>query len=122
VLVGTRASLYRIERGSDAAIAAPIKIALPMAQPLVDGFADDGSGGQWIATHHGLLHLGRDGGVSVVEARAGMSHALPGNVLLDAHRDREGGLWLGLLGGGLAHLKPTWRNFSLLRDADPAYA
>src|SRR5205814_2522530 len=81
-----------------------------------------GEGGQWVATHHGLMRLRVDDAVDAIPARPGLAHGLPGEVILALHRDREGGVWLGMLGAGLAHLKPTWRNFALLRDPDPAFA
>jgi hypothetical protein len=40
--------------------------------------------------------------------------ALASEAAMDLQRDREGGIWIAQL-GGLAHLRPNWRNFTLLQ-------
>lgn len=70
----------------------------------------------WVATTRGLLRRDPEGTWSRHVARPGMPFAPPGNWLWTMARDREGGLWIGHRGVGLAYLPPLWRNFSLLRS------
>ena len=68
----------------------------------------------WIGTTGGLWRLDTDG-----VQRFGGGDALPGDLpsarVMDILRDREGGLWIALLDGGIARLPARWRNFSIWR-------
>ena len=68
----------------------------------------------WIGTTGGLWRIDGEG-----EQRFGVGDALPGELpsarVMDILRDREGGLWIALLDGGIARLPARWRNFSTWR-------
>ncbi|SFN11484.1 hybrid sensor histidine kinase/response regulator [Dokdonella immobilis] len=68
----------------------------------------------WIGTTGGLWRIDGEG-----EQRFGGGDSLPGELpstrVMDILRDREGGLWIALLDGGIARLPARWRNFSTWR-------
>lgn len=117
VWIGTRTGLYRVP-ARQGEPTAPEAVALPAEARAIEAVVDDGAGGHWIAARSGLWSRAADGTVQRVPARPGLPFALPSDNLLDAVRDREGGVWFAFVGAGLAHIKPQWRNFSLLRDLD----
>lgn len=95
------------------------RVAMPQPLP-VEGVIEDGAGRRWIAARGGLVLEHRPGVFATFRREPGRPYVLPGNALLDALRDREGGLWFPVLEGGLVHVKPQWENFSLLRPASIA--
>ena len=110
MLVGTDHGVVRVLPGLGVAgqIFAP-----PSRMPTMAMLA--GSAGDfWIGTTAGLWRLDADG-----EQRFGGGDALPGDLpstrVMDILRDREGGLWIALLDGGIARLPARWRNFSVWR-------
>jgi signal transduction histidine kinase/ligand-binding sensor domain-containing protein/CheY-like chemotaxis protein len=117
VWIGTRTGLHRVPAREGAPVA-PEPIAMPIDARAIESVVDDGAGGHWISARSGLWSRTAEGEVQRVPARPGLPFALPSDNLLDAARDREGGVWFAFVGAGLAHLKPQWRNFSLLRDLD----
>jgi len=71
---------------------------------------EDSTGRLWAATwRSGLYCFSPDGTQQHFSKEAG----LPENAVRTVHEDREGNLWLGFNGGGLARLKPrTFQTFS----------
>jgi len=96
--------------------AAPVPLALPASDP-VEAVEHDSRGRRWIATRNGLLFEYASDRFARYRREPGRPYALPSNALLDALRDREGGLWFPTSDAGLVHLKPQWSNFTLLRPA-----
>lgn len=57
--------------------------------------ADDGTGGLWVGTAHGLFHRRADGrGIDQFHAQPGEPGGLPSDTVLAVLRD-QGGLWVG---------------------------
>ncbi|HQY35515.1 MAG TPA: ATP-binding protein, partial [Pseudomonadota bacterium] len=121
VWLGTRDALHAVPPRSGAPGALePVALA-PAApvRPVIDGVADDGAGGHWIATRRGLVARDESGATVLHAYAPATPGALPGNSVNDVYRDREGGTWIAIVGAGVAYLPPYWRNFSLLRADDP---
>lgn len=112
IWAGVRGGVYRI--GADDGQAT--KVALPEAT-LVEAVEEDGQGRRWYATHKGLVLEHAPGVFAPLRREPGRAWTLPSNRVIDALRDREGGLWFPAFEGGLVHVKPQWPNFSLLRPA-----
>ncbi|MEO7066285.1 MAG: ATP-binding protein [Rhodanobacter sp.] len=75
--------------------------------------ARDAAGRLWIGTQRGLfVQAKRDGSVAAVSDHPVLAGNLPGTWVWQVFADREGGLWVGLLDGGLAYLAPDWNEFS----------
>jgi signal transduction histidine kinase/streptogramin lyase/AmiR/NasT family two-component response regulator len=83
----------------------------------VNGLAFDAAGDIWSANGRGVRRLHSDGNVDLYLPDPAVRGALPGTKVFDAQRDHEGGLWFGLLDGGVAYLAPQWRNFAAFRNA-----
>ncbi len=111
IWVGARGGVYRIGDDGQAA-----QVALP-EPAMVEAVEEDGQGRRWYATHKGLVLEHAPGVFAPFRREPGRAWTLPSNALLDALRDREGGLWFPAFEGGLVHVKPQWPNFSLLRPA-----
>ncbi len=73
------------------------------------------NGGLWIARRGGLVWVDADGTERREAPIPGVAGSLPGHLPDDLFRDREGGLWVALVDGGLAYLPPQWRAFSMFR-------
>lgn len=74
-------------------------------------------GGVWLVKYgSGLWHVDADGTV----AEIGTSQSLPSNLIECWFQDREGNVWLGLSGGGLACVRK--RTFHAIWPDDPAVA
>ena len=73
----------------------------------------DHAGRLWIGTQRGLFLQDRPGGpVIAVMNRPVLYGNLPGTWVWQLYVDREGGLWVTLLDGGVAYLAPGWYSFS----------
>ncbi|WP_440279819.1 ATP-binding protein [Frateuria sp.] len=73
----------------------------------------DHSGRLWIGTQRGLFLQERpDGPVLPVMNRPVLYGNLPGTWVWQLYVDREGGLWVTTLDGGVAYLAPGWFSFS----------
>jgi len=75
-------------------------------------FAD---GEIWIAGQDGIDVFAKDGASRHYAPHAGVSGSLPGAVATGLLRDREGGIWIALIEGGVAYLPPQWRAFDAWR-------
>jgi len=69
----------------------------------------------WIARQDGLDVFTANGTQHHYAPHAGVSGGLPGAVATGLLRDREGGIWIALLEGGVAYLPPQWRAFDAWR-------
>ena len=73
----------------------------------------DHAGRLWIGTQRGLFLQDRPGGPVVpVMDRPVLYGNLPGTWVWQLYVDREGGLWVTMLDGGVAYLAPGWYSFS----------
>lgn len=73
----------------------------------------DTAGRLWIGAQQGLFLQQRPGDpVTRVTNQPVLYGDLPGTWVWQILCDREGGLWLTLLDGGVAYLAPGWNNFS----------
>jgi len=73
----------------------------------------DQSGRLWIGTQRGLFLQDRpDGPVIPVMNQPVLYGNLPGTWVWQLYVDREGGLWVTMLDGGVAYLAPGWYAFS----------
>ena len=73
----------------------------------------DHDGRLWIGTQRGLFLQQRpDGPVIPVMDRPVLYGNLPGTWVWQLYVDREGGLWVTMLDGGVAYLAPGWYGFS----------
>ena len=110
VLVGSYHGVARV--GADLKIAE--MLIETEARMATVAMASEADGTRWIATTAGLVRLANG-----TQTRYGGGDALPGDLssarVMDVLRDREGGLWIGLLEGGIARLPARWRNFSVWR-------
>ncbi|MEI7036554.1 hybrid sensor histidine kinase/response regulator [Fulvimonas yonginensis] len=85
--------------------------ALPDTNVMVS--TRDRDGRLWIGTQRGLfLQQRRDGPVVPVMDRPVLYGNLPGTWVWQLYVDREGGLWVTMLDGGVAYLSPAWYSFS----------
>jgi signal transduction histidine kinase/CheY-like chemotaxis protein len=109
--VGVSKGLWRIDGDAE-----PQRVDLP--EPvMVEAVLDDAFGRRWFATRRGLFLEHAPGVFAQFRREPGRAYTLTSNDLLDATRDREGGLWFPSHGGGLIHVKPQWPNFTLLRPS-----
>ncbi|MGH8212411.1 MAG: two-component regulator propeller domain-containing protein [Rhodanobacteraceae bacterium] len=69
------------------------------------------SGEIWITRQDGIDVLGANGTLHHYAPHAGVAGSLPGAVATALLRDREGGIWIAMLDGGVAYLPPHWRAF-----------
>jgi len=73
----------------------------------------DADGRLWVGTQKGLFLQERPGDpVTAVTNQPVLYGNLPGSWVWQIMSDREGGLWLTLLDGGVAYLAPGWYSFS----------
>jgi signal transduction histidine kinase/ligand-binding sensor domain-containing protein/CheY-like chemotaxis protein len=73
----------------------------------------DAKGHLWIGTQRGMyLQLRADGPVTAVIDQPLLYGNLPGSWIWQTFVDREGGLWVAMLDGGVAYLAPGWGSFS----------
>ncbi len=73
----------------------------------------DGAGRLWIGTQQGLfLQSGAGARVLAVTDQPVLQGDLPGTWVWSMLVDHEGGLWVGLLDGGVAYLAPGWSDTS----------
>jgi signal transduction histidine kinase/ligand-binding sensor domain-containing protein/CheY-like chemotaxis protein len=88
-----------------------------LAEPGVTAVLGEPDDRAWIATRTGLYRW-RQGGLHPQLLPAPRSDRPLPRVVYQLLRDHEGGLWFASGGGGLLHLPPGWRDFSVLRP-DP---
>lgn len=111
VLATTSAGIYRIS------LQGTVQRVDPGVAPrMLYAALRDGSGDYWLGTRQGTVRRSRQGGEIVYRAQPLMPGGLPGEDVFDLLADREGGLWLATLDGGVAYLAPTWRRFSQWRE------
>lgn len=73
----------------------------------------DASGHLWIGTQRGMyVQLRPNGAVTQVMDQPLLFGNLPGSWIWQTFVDREGGIWVAMLDGGVAYLAPRWNNFS----------
>jgi signal transduction histidine kinase/ligand-binding sensor domain-containing protein/ActR/RegA family two-component response regulator len=73
----------------------------------------DAAGHLWIGTQRGMyLQMRPDGPVTAVPDQPLLFGNLPGSWIWQTFSDREGGLWVAMLDGGVAYLAPGWSSFS----------
>jgi signal transduction histidine kinase/ligand-binding sensor domain-containing protein/CheY-like chemotaxis protein len=73
----------------------------------------DAAGHLWIGTQRGMyLQMRPDGPVTAVIDQPLLFGNLPGSWIWQTFVDREGGLWVAMLDGGVAYLAPGWSSFS----------
>lgn len=83
----------------------------------------DAAGRLWIGTQKGLFVQMKPGGpVTPVSDHPVLYGNLPGTWVWQIMVDREGGVWIALLDGGVAYLAPGWNSFSRFTHVpdDPA--
>lgn len=111
VRVATNVGLFVV--GADA-VARRLPALADMRDPVYSSFrAADGN--LWVGVGGGLRLLVVDGHQYVFQSRRLLPGGLPGQVVVDVSRDREGGLWLSTLDAGLVYLAPHWRDFTSFR-------
>ncbi|MBM7130284.1 response regulator [Dyella mobilis] len=73
----------------------------------------DAKGHLWIGTQRGMyLQMRVNGPVTAVMDQPLLFGNLPGSWVWQTFVDREGGLWVAMLDGGVAYLAPGWGRFS----------
>jgi signal transduction histidine kinase/streptogramin lyase/BarA-like signal transduction histidine kinase len=73
----------------------------------------DGEGRLWVGSQRGLfLQQNPAAPVLPVVDQPVLDGNLPGSWVWTLYTDREGGLWVGLVDGGVAYLAPGWDHFS----------
>ena len=73
----------------------------------------DAAGHLWVGTQRGMYLQARPGGpMTAVIDQPLLFGNLPGSWVWQTYVDREGGLWVALLDGGVAYLAPRWNSFS----------
>ncbi|MBM7126982.1 response regulator [Dyella flava] len=73
----------------------------------------DAAGHLWIGTQRGMyLQVRPDGPITAVMDQPLLFGNLPGSWVWQTFVDREGGLWVAMLDGGVAYLAPRWNSFS----------
>ncbi|MFK2901467.1 response regulator [Dyella jejuensis] len=94
-------------------------IARPFGEPVIPPGTNvmvstrDTAGHLWIGTQRGMYLQSRpDGPVTAVFDQPLLYGNLPGSWISQTLVDREGGLWVALLDGGVAYLAPDWNSFS----------
>ena len=117
LLAGTRHGLLRIGKDGNATVVAGRGLNDAYAYSVVR----DAAGELWVGTRNGLDRIDADGRLHSYMENSAVPGSLPGNMVLDAMQDHEGGLWFTTTEGGIARLPANWRNFSLYRN-DPTNA
>lgn len=117
VLVGTDQGVWRID--PQLQVQQELSAALP--SQYIFATQRDAQGELWVGTTKGLSRVLANGKLISYAPNPMLVGSLPGKSVLDILRDHENGLWFALVDGGLAHLPPQWRNFTLFR-ADPTEA
>jgi len=73
----------------------------------------DAAGRLWIGTQRGMYLQARPGGPIIALVNQPLLYGdLPGTWVWQTLVDREGGMWVTLLDGGVAYLAPGWSRFS----------
>ncbi|GGA09008.1 hybrid sensor histidine kinase/response regulator [Dyella caseinilytica] len=73
----------------------------------------DAAGHLWIGTQRGMYLQARpDGPMTAVVDQPLLFGNLPGSWVWQTFVDREGGLWVAMVDGGVAYLAPSWSSFS----------
>jgi signal transduction histidine kinase/CheY-like chemotaxis protein/sugar lactone lactonase YvrE len=85
----------------------------PRGGALLQMLLRDRAGTHWFDIPEGL-GVEAEGAVAVVPLYSAASQGLVRPAWVDAHEDREGGLWFASNSNGLWYLPPRWRQFSVL--------
>ncbi|KRF00353.1 histidine kinase [Frateuria sp. Soil773] len=108
----------RIAAPDSLLLVGPDDIARPLVAPAIPATnvmssTRDAAGRLWIGTQKGLFLQQHSGGevIPVVNVPV-LNGNLPGTWVWKVMTDREGGLWVALLDGGVAYLAPGWYGFS----------
>jgi signal transduction histidine kinase/ligand-binding sensor domain-containing protein/CheY-like chemotaxis protein len=73
----------------------------------------DAAGRLWIGTQRGMYLQARADGPIIALVNQPLLHGnLPGTWVWQTLMDREGGLWVTMIDGGVAYLAPGWNRFS----------
>lgn len=88
------------------AVAEPWSGRLPSLVDFPPQMLVDSHGGVWLANGDALWHVSGEGRVS----HMGEKEGLPSGMITCLFEDREGNLWVGLFGGGLARVRPRLFN------------
>lgn len=81
--------------------------------PVLHVLLRDRAGTYWFDIPEGL-GVDAEEGIAVVPLYSGPAQGLVRPSWVDAHEDREGGLWFASNSSGLWYLPPRWRQFSVL--------
>jgi ligand-binding sensor domain-containing protein/two-component sensor histidine kinase len=77
---------------------------LPPSRAIVDGLCEARSGDVWVASYGNGLWCFQTNGAAMHFSE---TNGLPGNFVRCVQEDREGNVWIGTEGGGLARLRPA---------------
>lgn len=113
VIAGTDRGLQRV--GADLS-STPLTASSASAPLVAYAAARDVEGGLWFATRNGLHRRLQDGTLRRFGHQSILPGSLMGNGLFDVLADHEGGLWIAVMGRGLAYLPPQWKNFHHFRS------
>lgn len=73
----------------------------------------DTAGRLWVGTQRGMYLQARQNGPVIALINQPLLHSnLPGTWVYQTLMDREGGLWIAMIDGGVAYLAPGWNSFS----------
>jgi signal transduction histidine kinase/CheY-like chemotaxis protein/sugar lactone lactonase YvrE len=107
--IGTPRGL--VARDQDGRVSAPTWT--PRGGALLQMLLRDRAGTHWFDIPEGL-GVEAEGEVGIVPLYSAASQGLVRPAWVDAHEDREGGLWFASNSNGLWYLPPRWRQFSVL--------
>ncbi|MDX1569042.1 MAG: two-component regulator propeller domain-containing protein [Xanthomonadales bacterium] len=93
------------------------QLAEPLTSHSVTDLEFDRHGNLWAASRNRLVRLGPEGTVEAYSHRPGVPRSLPDAEVHAIFEDREGQIWVGTEGGGLARLLPDWNNFQVYRHS-----
>jgi signal transduction histidine kinase/streptogramin lyase len=110
VLAATSMGLYRVDANTRAR-----RVDTATEPRRVFGVARDGTGDLWLATRSGIVRLAGER-ETAWKAEPFLPGGLPGDALFDVLADREGGLWIAALDGGVGYLEPNWRALTQIRE------
>lgn len=107
--LGTGDGLARFDIAAGTLAAQSHPLAAVPGGAQVRALLQDSSGGLWVATRAGLARRDSGGTWSAYRHGANDAWSLPQNVIFTLFEDRQGVVWAGTYGGGLARYAP-WKN------------